>query len=146
VTVFVSRKPGSNLIYYKPRFDIKNWTEYGTVNWDWTANPLFVNLEWPRPVKVKVSKGARADILIITNNEELTFINDGYTVLDNTTGKMYRVLERREDNAIVLDRPWGSGSNPEYVWVVPAPIGGTGPFIAQGRRPCIAVYQRVMRF
>ncbi len=66
-------------------------------------------------------------------------------------GQIYRVLKRysddpatplREDEIILLDRPWDTGVgvvSPDKVWVVPPPVGG-------GRYPCIAIYQKVIRF
>jgi hypothetical protein len=145
VTVFVSRKPGPNLVYYKPRFD-PNWTKYGTV--DWTKNPYINNLEWPRPVKLVVQEvvAAKNQLEIIESDvdakgKEFSFINDGYTIVDNRTGRIYRVLERlseNQENIIILDRPW-TEATPANVWVVPPPVSG-------GRRPCVAVYQRIIRF
>ncbi len=117
VTVFVCRKVGSN---------------------------------WQVPVRVGVSSTAKPDeILIIVANPsdpvEKTFINDGYTIVENGFGQIYRVLERYTDNPatpipedqiIRLDRKWQGGN---AVWVVPPPAGG-------GRYPCVAVYQKVIRF
>ena len=65
-------------------------------------------------------------------------INDGYTIIENTTGQIYRVLERyaQQDDTILLDQDWRGGDS---VWVVPPPASG-------GRYPCIGVYQKVIRF
>ena len=76
----------------------------------------------------------------------ITWINDGCTIVDNLTGQIYRVLQRSPDvpplgplqATIELDRPW-EGALCNYVWVVPPPIGG-------GKDPCIAVSQKVIRF
>jgi len=122
VTVFVCRKVGSSTTYQGLPGD----------------RPV------PRPVGVKPSPTGVTDELLITVNE--TWINDGYTIVDNETGRIYRVLERDADmpNTIVLDRDFEPGplfvnSGVGSVWVVPPPIGG-------GKCPCIAVYQRVIRF
>ena len=48
---------------------------------------------WPVPVKVPILPGGN-DELTITDNNKKTFINDGYTIVDNQTGRIYRVLER----------------------------------------------------
>jgi prepilin-type N-terminal cleavage/methylation domain-containing protein len=127
ITVFISRKTGPNLKYPAPPDGSS-----GTV-------------DWPRPVKVNVSGTAGNNELTITG--EKTFINDGYTIVDDATGRIYRVLERYKnpDNTILLDRDWddkdwqGNTILLPKVWVVPPPVGG-------GRYPCIAVYQKVIRF
>ncbi len=118
VTVFVSRKIGG-----------------GTVYWGGAGD---------RPVAVQVDVGVpaigSADELVIESGKK-TFINDGYTIVDNKTGDIYRVLERYaspNDSIILLDRNWQGGSVGS-VWVVPPPAGG-------GRYPCVAVYQKVIRF
>jgi prepilin-type N-terminal cleavage/methylation domain-containing protein len=117
ITVFVSRRVSPNLKYRTPS---------GSDDGD-----------WPIPVKVNVSGTAGNNELTITG--EKTYINDGYTIVDDATGRIYRVLERYKspDNTILLDRNWEG--TPGDVWVVPPPVGG-------GRYPCIAVYQKVIRF
>jgi prepilin-type N-terminal cleavage/methylation domain-containing protein len=117
VTAFICRKTGPNLKYHKP-----NGGENGVR---------------PMPVKVGVSGTVGNNELTIISDE--TFINDGYTIVDNETGRIYRVLERYRDDpdTILLDRDWEGGSPPNAVWVVPPPVGG-------GRYPCIAVYQKVI--
>lgn len=131
VTVFVCRKVGSGTRY---------WYR------DPLALPLLTTVPNPVPVWLNVSQpvGFNPDSLLISDVipadgvSEITFINDGYTIVENTTGRIYRVLERDADapDIILLDRPWQGGSS---VWVVPPPQGG-------GRYPCIAVYQKVIRF
>ena len=115
VTVFVSRKIGG-----------------GTVYWGGTGD---------RPIAVRVGISeiiGKADELQIIGNK--TFINDGYTIVDNETGDIYRVLERyaANDNVILLDRDWQGVPVGGSVWVVPPPAGG--------RYPCVAVYQKVIKF
>jgi prepilin-type N-terminal cleavage/methylation domain-containing protein len=133
VTVFVSRKVSPNLEYHAPNVG-------GTVN-------------RPMPVKVGVEAVVGADNELRIRSrlgayDDKTFINDGYTIVDDATGRIYRVLERYKtpDDRILLDRDWddkdwqGNPTNPpNYVWVVPPPVNG-------GRYPCIAVYQKVIRF
>jgi hypothetical protein len=132
VTVFVSRKVSPNLEYYCP-----DPAGSGEVDWglpDVTNRPV--------PVKVGVLGTAGSNELTITNTNEKPFINDGYTIVDDATGRIYRVLERYaapNDNKVLLDRDWDANSSPDRVWVVPPPSGG-------GRYPCIAVYQKVIRF
>ncbi len=128
VTVFVCRKTNPHLQYPDP-------TGSGVIN-------------WPRPVPVAVSKTAEDNELEIDSSNQETFINDGCRIVDDRTGRIYRVLKRYpypDDNTILLDRDWndedwdGNTHNPAKVWVVPPPENG-------GRNPCIAIYQKVIRF
>jgi len=131
VTVFVSRKVGSHLQYYDPNVG-------GVVDW-----PIPDEADWPVPVKVEVDQsGLRDNELQVENFNIRIFINDGYTIVDDETGRIYRVLERYTDepDTILLDRDWDEDSpDPEAVWVVPPPVNGN-------RYPCIAIYQKVIRF
>lgn len=115
VTVFVSRKTGTTTTY-----------QGGSGR--------------PVPVPVGVT-GAFGDyVLSITG--DITFINDGYTIVENGTGDIYRVVERGADTAhpeqitLARDKPWRGG---DLVWVIPPPVGG-------GKDPCIAVYQKLISF
>jgi len=136
VTVFVCRRISPNMEYYQPAIGS------GIVNW---SSPVFDNR--PAPVKIGVTVTSNNE-LTITNGKEITFINDGYTIVDDATGRIYRVLERYKspnDNKILLDKDWnnkdwqGGTITLPSVWVVPPPVNG-------GRGPCIAVYQKVIRF
>lgn len=130
VTVFICRKAGTETKYYTrsvlPPFDLSL-------------------VDRPVPVFVSVSQiiGRTNELLI---NETPNFINDGYTIVDDETGNIYRVLERYSStpNVVRLDKDW-QGSIPQKVWTVPA--SATVPIPATiGRYPCIAVFQKVMRF
>jgi prepilin-type N-terminal cleavage/methylation domain-containing protein len=124
VTVFVSRKVNQNLKYPDP---------------DPSGSGTF---DWPRPVLVSVNGTVGNDELTITNSSEKTFINDGYTIVDDVTGRIYRVLERYKapnDSKILLNGNWEGIPGANDVWVVPPPVGG-------GRYSCIAVYQKLIRF
>jgi len=133
VTVFISRKVGSGTRYW----------DRNPVSW-----PDLIEVPYPQPVDVSVAYDSSLpyELSIIDLNpsdsiNEATFINDGYTIVDNVTGQIYRVLERYPppDDTIRLNRPWDTGDMPDRVWVIPPPVGS-------GRKPCIAVYQRVIRF
>jgi Tfp pilus assembly protein PilV len=116
VTVFVSRKVGSTTVYP------------GSVN-------------RPIPVEVGVSLiTVGGNELRINTPAQQVYINDGYKIVNNHTGAIYRVIQRAPDapDTILLDRAWEDGSA-DSVWVVPPPIGG-------GRNPEIAVYQKVIQF
>ena len=115
VTVFVSRKVGSATTYQG---------EAGR----------------PVPVQVGVSGASGDSVLSITG--DVASINDGYTIVEDETGHIYRVVERAADPAspeqitLAPDKPWQGGDS---VWVVPPPVGG-------GKNPCIAVYQKLISF
>jgi type II secretory pathway pseudopilin PulG len=115
ITVFVSRKAGSATSYRG---------EKGR----------------PVPMQVGISAVTGENSLTVTESDKITWINDGYTIVDDKTGQIYRVLERNADqpNTIRLDRPWQGGSVGS-VWVVPPPTGG-------GKKPTITIYQKVIRF
>ncbi len=117
VTVFVCRKVGRNREYHAP------------------DGGGFIN--WPRPVKVGVSQGGLKDNELRITGGDKRFITDGCRIVDDKTGRRYRVLERyaSDDDTVLLDADWEGGD----AWVVPPPVNG-------GRNPCIAVYQRTMSF
>jgi len=139
VTVFVSRKVGAN-------------TQYRTRGL--IINPLIPpslgTINRPVPISIVVSKiaGGRADELRIIDNlpdgiDETTFVSDGVTIVDDKTGQIYRVLEKYLDTSVIpnvyvirLDKNWQGSS---LVWVVPPPT-------TVGRYPCIAAYQKIIRF
>jgi type II secretory pathway pseudopilin PulG len=123
VTVFVSRRTGSGMRYRNP------------------ANPEAGRVSYPMPVKVGIPDVLESNVLMIGADRK-TFINDDYIIVDNQTGQLYRVLRRDPDqpDTIELDRDWTRPAAPtDAVWVVPPPPAG-------GRYPCIAVYQKVIRF
>jgi len=128
VTVFVCRRVSPHLVYRTP--DGKD------------------NSERPIPVIINVGYGNEKNELEIRESGKKTYINDGYTIVDDRTGRLYRVLKRYpppDDEIILLDRDWndedwqGSTHDPEWIWVVPPPVNG-------GKNPCIAIYQKVIRF
>ncbi len=94
----------------------------------------------PIPMKVSISGITGQGRLTITETDKMTWINDGYTIVDDKTGQIYRVIEREPEppDRIRLDRPW-QGEQTGWVWVVPPPANG-------GKNPNLAVYQKVIRF
>ena len=115
VTVFISRKMGSSIGYQG-------------------------GMGRPVPVQVGLSGAVGDRILTITGN--IQFINDGYTIVENETGNIYRVVERGANPAapeqitLAQNKLWQGGDS---VWVIPPPIGG-------GRNPCIGIYQKLISF
>lgn len=145
VTVFVSRKVGSGS-RYRRRVAPAPLPPPAL-----PPLPDLITVPSPVPVWIYVSQPPilSSDSLLVVDADpadlvnEAAFVNDGYTIVDNQTGQIYRVLERYAgvpplDQVIKLDRPW-QGDPVGAVWVIPPPIGG-------GREPCIAIYQRVIRF
>ena len=135
VTVFVSRKIGAGAEYYV-RDDYDKW-----FNW-----PGLVTVRYPAAVPVGVQAGGNDEIVINDLDppnapREETFVNDGYTIVEDSTGQVYRVLQRYVDTAGIdraqLDKNWNFASG--YVWVIPPPVKG-------GRYPCVGVFQKVIRF
>ena len=142
VTVFVYRKVGAGQRYRNP------------------VDPININMviDHPMPVRVAVlpvppvPPSTETNELVIldsvpsdTDNIDATFINDGCTIVDDQTGRRFRVLERYtspDDDTILLDGNWpfiGVIPPERLVWVVPPPAGG-------GRNPCIAIYQKEIQF
>ncbi len=118
VTVFISRKVGSGTTY-----------------------PGGANRPMPVEVGVSLVVGSgNENKLTINTADNQAYINDGYKIVDNRTGRIYRVVQQDFDapEIIILDRAWQDGSA-DSVWVVPPPLGG-------GRKPGIAIYQKVIRF
>ena len=149
VTVFICRKVRTGVKYYNPNEFFSSIGSFAPIDY-----PMAV------PIEVEFVTG-HDDRLQIKNITRKTFINDGYTIVDDETGRIYRVIERLkgdsstpggQDNIIVLDRDWNkwwwdvagnwnnnaTRSSDIRVWVVPPPINGN-------RRPCIAIYQRELK-
>jgi prepilin-type N-terminal cleavage/methylation domain-containing protein len=133
VTVFISRKIGAGAKYH-----VRDY-----INW-----PGLVTVDYPQAVPVEV-RFAAGDEIVITDPDgsdgidELAFLNDGYTIVEDSTGRIYRVLQRYEDpaNTVQLDKDWDAAypTDPGYVWVIAPPAAG-------GRYPCVGVFQKVIRF
>jgi hypothetical protein len=127
VTVFVSRKAGAAAMYY-----LYNGSQI-------VEGPLG---HGPAPVLVEISVGA-GNPITIDNQDYRTFLTEGCTIVDGQTGFLYRVLRRDDANpdVVYLDKDFIDldSDGESDVWVVPHPVGG-------GRYPCIAVYQKVIRF
>lgn len=133
VTVFVCRKVNPAAVFwYRTPLSPPSLTT--------VPNPVPVWLNVSQPVGFNPDSLLISDAIPADGVSEITFMNDGYTIVDNVKGRIYRVLERDAimPDRIILDRPW-QGGPVGAVWAVSPPIGG-------GRSPCIAVYQRVIRF
>jgi len=67
-----------------------------------------------------------------------TLIGEGYMLVDERTGRLYRVVSR-DDKEITLDKSWLGPEDPFAIWTIRASEG-------TGRNPCIAVFQKVIQF
>ena len=139
VTVFVCRRAGRNVFYYE-----SNWR--GEVDWE-NPDPSQRRSIWPQPVRIEMQRvtGVDNELQFVHHGvgetrDDRSLINDGYFIVDDETGKIYKVMERypNMDWVIRLDRDWQGGLDAN-VWVIPPPMDG-------GASPCIGVFQRIMRF
>ncbi len=143
VIVFVFRKAGVSTQYW-----IRTSKADPTLRWSLYPTMIYVG--------VGPSPSSRADELMIRNLDlvsginEATFINAGYTIVDADSGRIYRVLERYQDDLstpavdesriIRLERDWiGPFSSDPKVWVASPSVNG-------GRYPCIGVFRKDLRF
>ncbi len=100
---------------------------------------------WPVPVEVPVSVvsgNGNENRLQIDDASQRLYIGEGATIVNGQTGRIHRVLDSDpvDPDVIILDTNWqGGGAARSSVWVVPPPPSG-------GRKPCIAVYQKLIRF
>ena len=143
VTVFVTRKIAAASQYRM---------------WDPLIPDYGPNDNWPKPIPVNVTFDnsdllKSKELLIVDGpgallaNDSRYFFDDGYTVVDNYSGRIYRVLEVKDtdvDNlpdTLVLQNDWvDNGLAPnETIWVVP-------PAENSSRYPCVGVYQKIIRF
>lgn len=134
VTVFVNRRINAAAFYR---------------TWNPTGGAYGPNEHWPKPVPVNIQYNAsNPKLLVIAAGpgslaiaDSKYFFDDGYTIVDNHSGRIYRVLEVDNVNGILkLQENWfDNGLATETVWVVP-------PAVSSSRYPCVGVYQKVIRF
>ena len=68
----------------------------------------------------------------------LRYIIEGGTVVDDSTGETYRILQKDTVNdQVVLDIDWKPVIDPGIIWVVPPAAGG-------GRYPCVGIYDKTI--
>lgn len=138
VTVFINRRTTAGK-FYQQRAD-------GSI-------PLPPEAQWPQPISVSVlyNPAVPRDLVIqdearLGVNESRAFFGAGYTIVDDYSGRIYKILEvRRDTDTLVLEKKEGWQPNPrlpgesEVVWVVP-------PAVGSDRYPCVGVYQKVIHF
>jgi prepilin-type N-terminal cleavage/methylation domain-containing protein len=123
VTVFVCRKTGNGLKYYK---DLGG----GNINDSGTE---------PAPIW-RTIQPVNGNIITVSTTQ--SYFSDGCAIVADASGNIYRVLDRFFNTStnnveLTLDRAWNESST--IIWVVPPPSSG-------GRSPVIGVYQRIIRF
>lgn len=143
ITVFVTHKTVGGMNYHQLLYDGAGYTP------DQTA-------PWPTPVRISVSfdtSAGKERILYLVDDDNYTvteaqsFFDENYTIVDDYTGRIYRILEKRDDDGdgqldLVLYDDWQPDpDSPEdgVVWVVP-------PGIGSDTYPCMGVYQKVIHF
>jgi hypothetical protein len=148
VTVLITNKTFAGMSYHAFQYDGTDYVPSQT-------GP------WPSPVRVSVSFDAAAgqekilrlaDDSYYTAAEAQAFFGEGFTIVDDYSGRIYRVLEVKDvdDPAdgvmdLVLYDDWQPDPavtvfpHMETVWVVP-------PGVGSDRYPCVGVFQRVIRF
>lgn len=142
VTVFVTRK-------------IAAASQYRA--WDAIADDVAPPSDWPKPIPVNVTfdnidplKSKELQIIdgpgSLSVDDSRYFFDDGYTISDNYSGRLYRVLEVKDTDSdnlpdtLVLQQDWVDNGLPnEAIWLVP-------PAVNSDRYPCVGVYQKIIRF
>lgn len=147
ITVFVNRRNTAGNKYYGHAGFSGN-----------TSNPYpaVSNLPWPSLVRVQVRLNGLRKLQVLPEDNLnwtsppvvgniLDFFNDGYTIADDYSGRIYRILEvNRTDGTLTLSENWiADPAKPaglaNYIWVVP-------PAAGSDRYPCVGVYQKVIQF
>jgi hypothetical protein len=110
VTVFVARKTNPGLTYPYP--------------------PDVVNPHTDRPRLIMIDANVPAD----ANFLNVPYVYPPATILDNASGRLYRVVDR-VGNLVRLDRRWDEEPPPAkvFIWLIPPPETG-------GRNAGIEVY------
>jgi prepilin-type N-terminal cleavage/methylation domain-containing protein len=124
VTVFVARKTNPSLVYYYP-----------------SAVPPTVDR--PRLIEIQVDTVTGNSDLTVHTAAEAKYVNPPTAVLDDATGKIYQVIDRKQvgvNQVVTLDRPWEDAtSTNSLIWLIPPPASG-------GKNADIEVYQEIIRF
>jgi hypothetical protein len=140
VTVFVCRRGAPGAEYWVRDPDPMVHTLGVSV----PRMPRPVYIEVVQPIGLAANQVEIQDLEPIDGTDEASFVGDGSIIVDDMSGRLYRVLRREREpaNVVTLERDWEDNPSalpPFLVWVVPPPAGG-------GRYPCIAVFQKVIKF
>jgi hypothetical protein len=80
----------------------------------------------PRLINIGVSVGPANNELTISTLGEAKYVNPPATVVDDATGELYRVIDRKEvagSPVVTIDRDW-EGAAPNSIWLIPPPEAG----------------------
>lgn len=125
ITVFVSRKVSDAMQYYSQAL-----TTYAP-----TTSPISSR---PVPTLIGSVSGSQNQNYINVSAANIVYFSDDSVIVDNATGKIYRVIELDQVAGVIyLDRKLEDAVSD--IWVVPVPIDG-------GKNPCVGVYQRIINF
>ncbi len=174
VTVFVTRMTFDGVSYYTFPYNAAGPAYLYQVGADHPV-PVPVDVEYD-PTDTSTSAYRRELEILLTDpdstdridntqwdrasgvmNKVLSFFDEGYTIVDDRNGKIYRIQEIQDINGdgfretVILYDDWqwdGYDADPatlpttaqtETVWVVP-------PGLSSSRYPCVGVFQKVIRF
>jgi prepilin-type N-terminal cleavage/methylation domain-containing protein len=152
VTVFVCRKAAASLLYRSWNYS-KTSPGYPPSQSNLWPSPVRIVMTYdstkPRELKPNLTNVENSKWVVLTTDSLaiLKFFRSGFTIVDDSTGKIYRILEFKDDDkngvldTLVLSEDWQPGPNSpnEAVWVVP-------PAVGSDRYPCVGVYQKILRF
>jgi len=144
VTVFVTRRTFAGTNYYGYPYNGTSFVPNQTESW---PSPVRVSITFDDTTVGKEKILYLADDAYYLATDAQSFFNEGYTVVDDYTGKIYRILEKKKDNGdevldLVLYDEWQPDADDPTdgaIWVVPPGVGSS-------RYPCVGVFQRVLHF
>jgi prepilin-type N-terminal cleavage/methylation domain-containing protein len=132
-TVFVCRILSMGVKYYTIT---RTPVGYGTVSGN--------NGTVPVPVKVQVNCAVAGKTITVQTASQSSFFTEGCMIVENSTGKIYKVLEMKDNDAtagretLILQDIFPVVGDAD-VWVVPPAVGSS-------RNPCIDVAQTTLVF
>jgi prepilin-type N-terminal cleavage/methylation domain-containing protein len=104
ITIFVARKTSPALMYPHPSGSSVR----------------------PRLIEIQVNPTASNNELTFDTPGEAKYVNPPAAVLDDATGTIYRVVDRKEvagSPVVTIDRDW-EGAAPNSIWLIPPPEAG----------------------
>ena len=132
ITVFVCRTTGQGGRYY----DMGHTEEPQQANNDnpWPV-PVKLNVDFNSSIPRQLALGLNPDFDPASTVQR--FVSEGCRIVDDATGNIYYVMERK-NSLITLSDNW-QGAAAGRIWVVPPGVGSS-------RYPCVGVFQREISF